>query len=1111
MTDALLLPSSSTKLERDLSTSMDSLPRLGAAAELIRDAKRENIPDSVVPFLLYEYGLGELLPYLSDPRTAISTGVLWQRLRGTPKSFSIALGWIGNDGTIEESEGNTINWSQFQLGLDSAPVDLSQTDSVVEIGRLSSPVRSSLFRIYGGWYDGRRFQLDNHQLSGLDTLCDHTGVYLKSEWPQLSFGREFKDEQGDISGDLGAILGVHRATGINGRYEDRTILSNSLLGDTSWRTLHIEDLSSVISRLHFSVSGPWWNNATDWMAAYDWTQVFDWAGLQNKFQPALKFARAGLYLSDYSELGDTNACFPARSLDEFGDGAVLLSEGNPDTGEHILSEHLARVEFTEINERIEHETQLGSMWVGGGNNQVQVETHQLEHGSAYASTGHPNPPAHATLITSLSANNATFNNRQNFSQHLFGDVAGHLLGVGNRRLHQDFIHTNDFSNTNYIDPLSVYVDEVAQTINFKRLVYNGAYFGNSTLFNYSREDNEQSISLYDELGDRRVWSFGPDFEITQNTNITQQDPGHDQFWGTAATGLFIGTVVELLPSHREHTREHLLYDDSFELSRSRLSEFTPLINEQANSRDHTTNALQTHEQSDQWQDTVSNWGTEATGSWETVASYFDSISQGDTWNSENWNTGEYFGNADTDTWGNTFAWRVFPQLEQILGFSLAGICLSETGQLSDKPLAWNTAINPAGSFMGTQYTNDFYASSVGIDPSSVVVDEAAGEIRATEIVRNPFTLGQAYWQISGTITIPLYNDIGLRRSYTFEGPVEPVVNGYGTLQFQNVYIGNRVANLLYGVESDDGILGETNSTLGFFEDERIERSHQTTSAAHNPSGFWYLLRERFATLPYDDLFELSRTRLDEFIPLVNEQAITREHYGVGSSDTEQSDQWQDTSSTWGTDAAGSWATVASYFDSLGEGDTWNTEDWNTGEYFANADTDTWTDTFAWKIYPQIEQVLSFYQSHQYLSDTEDGLSETDSVLGWPTSQRFERDHYAEATENRQSFTTRQHVRTYRPAIVALYVEPTWLVGSWAGPDATGWVQATSDWIDNSTNEWYAANWPTELWAENSVSDWTIEDWIDADPTTWAKHQMWAKIAGWQIASLVVEGAHETHT
>lgn len=755
MTDALLLPSSSTGLERDLSTSMDALPRLGAAAELIRDAKRENIPDSVVPFLLYEYGLGELLPYLSDPRTAISTGVLWQRLRGTPKSFSIALGWIGNDGTIEESEGNTINWSQFQLGLDSAPVDLSQTDSVVEIGRLSSPVRSSLFRIYGGWYDGRRFQLDNHKLSSLDTLCDHTGVYLKSEWPQLSFGREFKDEQGDISGDLAAALGVHRFSGISGRYEDRTILSNSILGETSWRTLHIEDLSSVISRLHFSVSGPWWNNATDWQAAYDWTQALDWAGVQNKFTPALKFARAGMYLSDYAELGDTNACFPARSLDEFGDGAVLLSEADPATGEHILSEHLSRVEFTEINERFDRNTD--------------------------AEASHP------------------------------GSI--HALG--------------------------------------------------------------QSAAP-------RVLS-------------------------------------------REHYKT-LAYDDSFELSRSRLSEFTPLINEQAISRGHTTSAEQFETQSAQWQ------------------------AAAQTWDSADWSVDGWYEVEATavDTWANTYSWRRFPQLEQILGFSRTMLTLSENGHLSDS----------------------------------------------------------------------------------------------------------------------DGILGNTHATLGFFEDERIERSHGTTSAAHNPSGFWYHLRERFATLAYDDSFELSRTRLDEFIPLVNEQAITREHGSAATWHTEQFNSWADTSPSW---AAAS--------------------DWQTGGYFDAANEPTWFEAYSWQVFPQLEHVLGFHRSHQYLSDTTDGLSETDAVLGFEFSQRFERGHFTQATEDRQSITERQHVRTYYPATVALYIEPTWADGDWAGQGATDWHETTEDW---------------------QAGSWASLDWVDSSTITWANQFMWGRIARWQIASLVVESAHETH-
>lgn len=800
MSDAgLLLPSSSTRLERDLSGSMNTLERLAAGAELIRTAKRENIPDSVVPFLIYEYGLGELLPYLSDPRTAIATGVLWQRLRGTPQSFRIALGWIGNDGTIEESEGGTINWSQFQLGLASAPVDLSQTDSVVEIGRLSSPVRSSLFRIYGGWYDGRRFKLDEHLLSGLDPLCDHTGVYLKPEWPQLSFGRIFQDEEGDISGDLSSQLGIHRATGINGLYEDRTYLSNSVLGETSWRTLHIEDLSSVISRLHFSIYGPWWNNATDWAAPYAWDQVLDWAGLQNKLTPALKFARAGMYLSDYAELGDTNGCFPCRVVEEFGDGPFVLSEGDSATGEGILSEHVASTEFVEINERFERNTDAEQTHVG----------------------------------------------------------SVHLLGVSS---------------------------------------------------------------------------------------------------------------ASLVPTHREHNA-FLAYDDSFELSRSRLSEFIPIPNIASNTRAHTTSADQFEAQSDQWQDTASTWGTNATGTWETVASYFDSLDFGDAWNgAETWQTGEYFDNADHDTWGNTYSWTVFPQLEQVLGFSRTMLTLSENGHLSDT----------------------------------------------------------------------------------------------------------------------DAILGDTHATLGHFEDERFERVHQTTSTAHNPSGFWYHLRERFATLAYDDLFELSRTRLSEHIPLFNEQAITRGHTSVGDLQFFQAETWTDTSPDW--HSAG---------------------DWQSGGYFDAAVEPTWREAYSWTNYPQNERVLNFNTSGVYLSETTDGLSETHHVLGWPTSERFERDYFAQATENRQSFTTRQHTRTVQTT-VPLYVEPTWADGYWAGDVMAGWTVATSVWTGDATNEWSATAWGSDEWAAGSLTIWDNENWLEDDPTTWDTHQMWVKIAKWQVASLAVESVHETH-
>ena len=347
------------------------------------------------------------------------------------------------------------------------------------------------------------------------------------------------------------------------------------------------------------------------------------------------------------------------------------------------------------------------------------------------------------------------------------------------------------------------------------------------------------------------------------------------------------------------------------------------------------------------------------------------VSAGDAWNGpETWESGEYFQQNDLDTWGNTYAWQVFPQLEQVLAFSRTMLVLSENGHLSDT----------------------------------------------------------------------------------------------------------------------DAILGDTHATLGHFETERFERSHQTTSTAHNPSGFWYHLRERFATLAYDDLFELSRTRLSEHIPLFNEQAITREHGSTGSLEFFQASGWTDSSPTWDT-----------------------ASDWQTGGYYDAAAEPTWREAYSWTEYPQLERVLNFNTSGVYLSETTDGLSETHHVLGWPTSERFERDYFAQATENRQSFTTRQHVRTYRPATVALYVESTWGDGYWAGDVMDAWTVATSVWTGDATDEWSSTAWGSDAWAAGSLSIWDTENWLANDPTTWDTHQMWVKIARWQVASEVVEAVHQTHT
>jgi P2-related tail formation protein len=63
-----------------------------------------NPTDSVLPWLIHEYGLGEILAWVPDPRRAIQDGVVFQRIRGTPASLRMALKWVNIENIYIEEE-----------------------------------------------------------------------------------------------------------------------------------------------------------------------------------------------------------------------------------------------------------------------------------------------------------------------------------------------------------------------------------------------------------------------------------------------------------------------------------------------------------------------------------------------------------------------------------------------------------------------------------------------------------------------------------------------------------------------------------------------------------------------------------------------------------------------------------------------------------------------------------------------------------------------------------------------------------------------------------------------------------------------------------------------
>lgn len=191
-----------------------------AGIELIRTAK-ENPPDDWLYFLIWEFGLEELLPYLPDPRVALERGLVWQRIRGTPNSMRLAHSWLGLTAGIEEETPGGAHWFEYQLALDHVPLP-EELRNIVGLARLSQPVRSRLSRIYYG-LDYRRGCWDQFSWSDGSLYCADSGVYDPDLDVNLSFARRGSSycETGDAVG----YSAHQRERGAIAQYEDRLIFS----------------------------------------------------------------------------------------------------------------------------------------------------------------------------------------------------------------------------------------------------------------------------------------------------------------------------------------------------------------------------------------------------------------------------------------------------------------------------------------------------------------------------------------------------------------------------------------------------------------------------------------------------------------------------------------------------------------------------------------------------------------------------------------------------------------------------------------------------------------------------------------------------------------------
>jgi P2-related tail formation protein len=262
-----ILPRNSTSAERALEAAI-------RAPEVVEDGigqivtLKEETPPPFMLWLVWEYGLEELLPYIPDVSALIAEGLAWERIKGTPESLRMVFSWLHyGSPLIEEEEPLSEHWHEYMVDPGGVPTLYSDLQGVVRLAKLTSPVGTTLSRLFH-YYDVRRFKLDHSEWG--DLLSDYSGVWDPELGIVLSFGRP------DYStADLDATTEIVGATSIrehttNHIYEDRIVWDFNRFGDVPIKihnaidTRARESDSSTVVESQFWTGIPWvsetWDN-----------------------------------------------------------------------------------------------------------------------------------------------------------------------------------------------------------------------------------------------------------------------------------------------------------------------------------------------------------------------------------------------------------------------------------------------------------------------------------------------------------------------------------------------------------------------------------------------------------------------------------------------------------------------------------------------------------------------------------------------------------------------------------------------------------------------------------------------------------------------------------
>ena len=306
-----LLPPNATKFEKAVEQSI----KYNVYPNILAGFKFNQPSSKILLSLSWEYSLAQIK--VDDFKDRILQGLQFHRLKGTPYSLRMALSWYGLTGVVIEEEEPGKHFAEFQIGFDSAPENFN-SETVVNAAKLAAPLRSRLSRMYNKDCDVRHFVLNQSDWG--DLLSDHSGIYISSGSPKLSFGRKifcdtsFSDYLGKYSAKSQKY--THTAN------EDRFRLSYGLLDDSFHFQYYDNDFYQQKTVVNFDFIGD---------------------KLPAKTIRPTTLARAMVVLSE-SKLGELNSCYSGSYSQLTEDGFTLSFS--------FLSEHKSTNNNVLIDKRL---------------------------------------------------------------------------------------------------------------------------------------------------------------------------------------------------------------------------------------------------------------------------------------------------------------------------------------------------------------------------------------------------------------------------------------------------------------------------------------------------------------------------------------------------------------------------------------------------------------------------------------------------------------------------------------------------------------------------------------------------------------------------------------